>query len=295
MLSTILKDNGFDLALNMLDVGAVPIEGEKPEPYYRLLEAFPSSRLSGFELDGAVCKRLNENAARGARFYPCALGRADETRPLYNTRAPMCTSLYEPDERYAQLFGRLDAMRLANVGEIRTTSLDSFAREQSLGGLDFVKIDVQGAELDVFKGGVQALREALFIVCEVEFVPMYKQQPLFADVDAWLRGQGMMFHKFLGMAGRVAKPLAVNGRADYPSQFLWSDAVFVRDLFNYPELPAEQQLKLAVLFDLYESKDLALHLLRCYDAKNDDDIADLYLAHLLGGGTWSIDKAGLGK
>jgi FkbM family methyltransferase len=292
MLSTILKDNGFDLAINMIDVGAVPIEDASPEPYYQLLKTFSSARLHGFEIDADVCRRLNENAVPGARFYPCALGRADETRPLYKTNAPMCTSLYEPDERYPRLFSGLEATRLDSVGEVSTMSLDGFALQQAITGLNFLKIDVQGAELDVFQGGLQALRDVLFIVCEVEFVAMYKQQPLFGDVDAWLRGQGFMLHKFLGMAGRVVKPLAVHGRTDYPSQFLWTDAVFVRDIFNYPRMSGEQQLKLAVLFDLYDSKDMALHLLRCYDAGNDDDLAELYLASLRQGGVWSVDNGG---
>jgi hypothetical protein len=57
-------------------------------------------------------------------------------------------------------------------------------------------------------------------------------------------------------------------------------------------MSGEQQLKLAVLFDLYDSKDMALHLLRCYDAGNDDDLAELYLASLRQGGVWSVDNGG---
>ena len=44
---------------------------------------------------------------------------------------------------------------------------------------------------------------------EVEFVPLYKKQPLFAEVDIALRELGFVFHRFGGMAGRTMKPLVV--------------------------------------------------------------------------------------
>ena len=39
--------------------------------------------------------------------------------------------------------------------------------------IDFIKIDVQGGELDVFKGGSKTLKNVLKIVCEVEFIQHY--------------------------------------------------------------------------------------------------------------------------
>src|SRR5471030_1665411 len=119
VLAPLLKTNGFDLAFNMLDIGAALLEGET-EPYHQLLAAFPSSRLSGFELDPRLCEELNSNAAAGVRYYPCALGKTEEKRRLYNAVHPMCTSLYPPDERFADLFGRLDGMRLKGTSEITT-------------------------------------------------------------------------------------------------------------------------------------------------------------------------------
>ncbi|HWP89994.1 MAG TPA: hypothetical protein VNM70_19090 [Burkholderiales bacterium] len=47
-------------------------------------------------------------------------------------------------------------------------------------------------------------------------------------------------------------------------------------------------LKLAVLLDIYDSRDAALHVLRSYDAKEGDDLADIYLAHLTQGSAWTV-------
>jgi hypothetical protein len=198
----------------------------------------------------------------------------------------MCTSLYPPDERYADLFGNLEDMRLKRTSEIETISLDQCVRDYALGEIDFIKIDVQGAELEIFRGGIDVLRNLLFIICEVEFVPIYQGQPLFADVDASLRKHGFMLHKLLGMGGRVMKPLMAHGSPNYPVQFLWSDAVYVNDLFALDTMSGERLLKLAVLLELYDSKDVALHVLRRYDAANKTDLANSYLDQLNAGGPW---------
>ena len=291
LLAPLLKTNGFDLAFNMLNIGALPLKGAA-EAYWQLLDDFPASSLSGVELDPTLCEELNRHAAARVRYYAGAIGKTEERRPLFKTAHSMCTSLYRPDERYADLFHDLEDARLKSVGETATVSLDRFVTDHGIGEVDFMKIDVQGAELDVFQGGANALRHVLFIVCEVEFVPIYERQPLFGDVDAWLRARGMTFHKFLGMGGRVMKPLAAQGSTQYPVQFMWSDAVFVRDYFALDALNGEQLLKLAVLFDIYDSKDAALHVLRRYDATQGDDLGDIYLSHLHAGGSWSVVPPG---
>jgi FkbM family methyltransferase len=287
VLAPLLKANGFDLAFNMLNIGAAPVKGAE-EPFWQLLEVFPASSLSGVELDPQLCDELNRHAGARVRYYPAAIGKTEEKRPLYQTAHPMCTSLYRPDERYSDLYHDLEGARVKNVSEIATVSLDKFVADHALGEIDFVKIDVQGAELDVFTGGAGALRTMLLAVCEVEFVALYEKQPLFGDVAACLGGRGLMFHKFLGMGGRVMKPLTLQGSAQYPAQFMWSDAVFVRDLFDLAALTAGQLLKLAVLLDIYDSKDAALHVLRRYDAGEGDDLGDIYLHHLTQGGAWNF-------
>ena len=56
---------------------------------------------------------------------------------------------------------------------INTISLDQFIEENDVTSVDFIKIDVQGAEGDIFKGAPKTLKNALNIVCEVGFVPLY--------------------------------------------------------------------------------------------------------------------------
>lgn len=289
MLAKLLSEKQYPLAFNLLELGALPIGGE-PEPFHALLGLFPSSRIAALEIDPAVCEDLNRKAPQGMRFYPCAIGRTEESRTLYETVHPMCASLYEPDERYAELFNNLDVMRLTSTREIRTISLDAFAREHAIGRLDFIKMDIQGAALDVLRGGGATLGSVLAIVSEVEFVPLYKGQPLYGDIDAHLRERNFMLHKFLGMAGRVMKPLAAHGTGTYPVQMMWTDALFTRDILTPSALTQDELLKLAVLLDLYDSKDAALYLLRHHESLRGSALARAYFDLVMASGVWTEKK-----
>ncbi len=279
LLAALLAEHEVDLAFNILDAGALPLDPEPP-PFHALLDVFPASRISALELDPDVCEKLNGDARPGVRYYCCALGRTEETRRLYETRNPMCSSLYEPDERFADLYNNMDFMRLRATCNVRTVSLNTFVREQALGAVDFVKMDIQGAELDVLQGGSNVLSSVLALVVEVEFVPLYKGQPLYGDIDAHLRERDFMLHKFLGFGGRVMKPLMARGKENYAMQTMWSDALFTCDLLDLNGIAEEGLLKLAVLLDLYQSRDVAAYLLRRYDDLATTRLAPAYLERM---------------
>lgn len=56
--------------------------------------------------------------------------------------------------------------------------------------IDFMHIDVQGAELKVLKGGINTLKNVKVIWAEVATVELYRDQPMKADVIAFLAQEG---------------------------------------------------------------------------------------------------------
>ena len=242
------------------------------------------SRILAFEVDRALCAQLNARAPRGLTYHPVALGKTEEERDFYETQHPMCSSLYRPNEALMDLFQALRVAKLKKVSRLRTVSLDHFMKRASVGEVDFIKIDIQGAELEVFQGGTAALEGVVAIITEVEFVPLYVDQPLFGDVSAFLTGRGLAFHKFLGVAGRALKPIFLNNDPNYAVQHMWSDAMFIRDLLAVDGLDNARTLKLAVLAELYGSPDVAHHLLAAFDRRNGGELSKQYLQLLKGGG-----------
>jgi FkbM family methyltransferase len=265
-LSNLISKHDDSITFLMLEIGGVPLDGQE-EPFYQLLDLFPGSRVVAFEVDKKVCEELNKTSKRGVVFYPFALGEKEETRKFYETTHPMCCSLYQPNEELIRLYNNFEVAYLKSISNIDTLSLDYFARENKIGSVDFIKIDIQGAELDVFKGGVEVLRDVLAIVCEVEFLPHYINQPLFGDVCGYLAIRDLMFHKFLGLEGRALAPIVLDNNPNLSTQHIWSDAVFIRHVLSIPKLSKTQLLKLSILGFIYGSPDLTYYCLRYFDLR----------------------------
>ena len=263
-LGQLVNEIAPPVTFRMMEIGALPITSEQ-EPFYQLLDLFPGSEIIAFEIEKKVCDELNARSRPGVRYYPMALGGKEATCPFYETVHPMCSSLYRPNEDLLSVYQNLEVAMLKSVGSVETVSLDFFCKNNGIDDLDFIKIDIQGAELDVFKGGKIALGNVTAIVSEVEFVPLYHGQPLFGDVCEYLDEQHIMFHKFLGMAGRTIKPYVIEHNINFPSQHMWTDALYIRNIRALAELPAHKVLKMGVLAYMYGSPDVAYHCFRYFD------------------------------
>lgn len=271
-LLNIVRRTANELTFNILEIGARP-EGGRPEPFHRLLRSFPGSRINAFEVDPELCKTLNSQAPGGLVYHPVAMGRSEEERPFYETSYPMCASLYKPNEKLLERYNNMEVATLKNVSAIKTVSLDYFTRENNIGPVDFIKIDIQGAELDVFQGGTATLKDVVAIVTEVEFVHHYENQPLFGDVCSFLANCGFAFHKFLGVAGRSLKTVQSMNNPGLMTQHMWGDVMFIRDLGQLDVFSDDQLLKLAVLASMYGSPDVSVYGFMEYDKRHGTEIA----------------------
>jgi len=270
-LGKIIRAVHGPLAFTVLEIGARPV-AQRRESFHPLLDVFPGSRILAFEIEEKLCRELNERAPPGLRYFPVALGCKEETRALYETVHPMCTSLYRPNEELLALYNAMEVSILKSIGSVETVSLDYFVKHNGVGRVDFIKIDIQGAELDVFRGGVATLADTLAIVSEVEFIPHYIDQPLFGDVCKFLAEQRFQFHKFLGLAGRALKPFVVNNRPEFAIQHMWTDAMFIRDVRDLPALSGDELLRMGTLAFLYFSPDVTFNCFRLLDERNGTDL-----------------------
>lgn len=263
------------LQLTVLDVGAAIGE---PPPYESLVRA-GRARLFGFEPNREECDKLNRSYGPPHRFFPYFAG---DGKPgtFHETNWNLTGSLYEPNTPLLQKFQNLaEVMTPVAQHPVQTVRLDDLPE---IDDVDFIKIDVQGAELSVFQNAVRILGKAVLIQCEAEFVPMYKGQPLFADIDTFLRGQGYQFHCFHTTAGRTFRPLLTQDEYGYVRQLLWSDVLYVRDWMKLEALDEQKLKKCAVLLhDMVESYDLADVMLAELDRRSGSALAPAYRERLL--------------
>jgi FkbM family methyltransferase len=166
-----------------------------------LISIAPAVEAIGFEPDQTECDRLNARAGeesagaglRSLRYVPTAVGRESGERILNLYRKRGCSSLLTADADFAAAFAREDYFVLEGQVPVNVERLDDAARRFNFADAHFLKIDIQGAELEAFQSGPKLVGEALLCIrTEVEFAPLYVKQPLFADVDSALRAQGFM-------------------------------------------------------------------------------------------------------
>ncbi len=262
--------------IKIIDVGAMMI-GNKPPDYYALLKP-GVGKVVGFEPDEKECQKLNQSHNDGCSFLPYVIGDGSE-RTFNLCNYNMTSSLYEPNTSLLEKFQNLS--ELVQVVERTTVSTKRLDDIDEVQNADYLKIDVQGAEVDVFNGAKNLLADIMIVHTEVEFVPLYINQPLFAEVDQILRKHGFLFHKFCrgGMVGRNFKPLIVNNNINQSlSQVLWSDVIYVKNFLHYDQMPPGKLMKLAViLHDVYGSYDLVHYILQQYDKHTSSKCAEQYL------------------
>ncbi len=73
---------------------------------------------------------------------------------------------------------------------VPTTTLASFCQERDIRQIDFIHMDVQGAELMVLKGAGPMLKNTTAIWLEVADRTFYQGQPLRHDIQQFMRDQG---------------------------------------------------------------------------------------------------------
>jgi len=270
-----VKEFNKDLNFRIVEIGAHPY-GEFHEVTHQLLDHFPGSEIYAFEVNKEECEKLNKICKKGMKFFPIALGEKKEIRKFYETYMPVCSSLYKPKDEFLKLYNNLNIAYLKGTDEIETISLDEFSKSNNLGSVDFIKIDIQGAELDVFKGGKETLRKSLMIVSEVEWVEQYIDQPLFGDVSSFLKDHDFMLHKFVANGTRSLKPVILNQNKNIGTQLLWSDALFIRNIMNVTKLSDEELIKSAVISYIYKSPDLTYFYLMKFDEKNNSSLCSSF-------------------
>lgn len=279
-LAGLLGDVG---QIEVVDIGAAYSE----TPVYEALIASGRARLTGFEPDREACRRLSERFGPPHRFFEYFVGSGGPAT-FHETNWALTGSLFEPNSPLLEKFQNLAEVVTPKANwPVETVRLDDVP---GLDAMDFLKIDVQGAELMIFENAPRLLSRCQVVHCEVEFVELYRGQPLFAEVDACLRRMGFQFHTFAGISGRPFKPLARDPKALQPiRQYLWADAIYVRDWMRLEKVDTPELKKYALLAgEMLGSPDLCHLLLSELDRRSESPaggaMAASYLRHLIPGG-----------
>jgi FkbM family methyltransferase len=245
--------------MTYVDIGARAMKANK------FVETFPFAQYIGFELDVDECKRLNALGIARHRFYAQALDSNNGRRTLYITRNPACSSLYEPNSqemhRFTECGPYFDVLKKKTI---QTVSLDDWCRDNHLAAAEFLELDTQGSELDILRGSEYLLATSILgLKVEVEFFQMYKDQPLFSDIDTYLRRWDFCLFDLSRYRLRRAY-IKTRG------QLLWGHAFYLKNVHQMKDPQPKKFLSLAAIASYYGFEDYALDVLTAMIGEESD-------------------------
>lgn len=268
----------FQLAENIqiMDVGASAIA---EVPIYKVLLDLNAARLNAFEGDERQIEGIkNAYGSKVDIFKEFLFDGSEQTLYLCSGPSGM-TSLFKPKEDALNFFNGFDNFgKVERLEKVQTRRMDSI---EKLPQIDFIKMDIQGAELTVLKNGSEKLSNCLAAQLEVSWVCLYENQPTFGDIDVWMRSQGFVPHKFTEVKRWSIAPTVFADNFRVPgNQLLESDIIYIKDPLKLQLLSDLQLKKLAVLSHFcFESIDLCVFVLRELERRNSIE-ADSHLIYL---------------
>jgi FkbM family methyltransferase len=158
---------------------------------------FPKATVYAFEPHPAAIKTLTKNCARykNARPFPVALGEQAGERALNINSYSHASSFLSLGEAHQESFPH--AYRVGSV-TVPVTTLDEALHDQYLRGPVLLKVDVQGYEPQVLRGGTNTLNNVDYVILEASFKPMYQGELLFGDIVRLMESYGFMFLRPVG-------------------------------------------------------------------------------------------------
>jgi len=226
-------------------------------------------RVVGFEPEPEEHARLLSSKRSQDSWLNYALADVDESLTLYLTKNRACSSVYRPNTSFLQQFPDVERFAIEEQIVLPAVKLDTLRNRREIAALDFVKIDTQGAELAILRGGKDFLSsDAVGLEVEVEFGEMYEGQPLFSDVDPWIRNSlGLQLHD---LRCNYWKLRTGTDTGSVRGQVVFGDALYLRPIGDLPrwlsdrhpqEIPAKCEAVLLAAV-VYGYPDYAVSALR---------------------------------
>lgn len=180
--------------LTIFDIGAC--EGESSIQYARL---FPNSKIYAFEPLPGNIELIRHNFQKynihNASFYNIALSSKNGKADFYVSSGKpddviesdwdfgnKSSSLLAPD-KHLKKFGFI---HFDKEIEVETITIETFCNSNNIDSIDFIHMDVQGAELMVLEGAGKFITSIKSIWLEVSTINYYKDQPLENDVKLFM-------------------------------------------------------------------------------------------------------------
>ncbi len=223
--------------LKILDIGAA---GEIKENW-RQFE--PILDYVGIEPDLENYQKIQKkkNICKSYQIFNEALWDSKTRLNLNITKKRTNSSILEPNFDILNNFPDPERFKILEKKEINLSPLD----ELKIENLDFIKIDTQGSELNILNGSSESIKNVMGFEIEVSFIKIYKDQPLFSDINNFMIKNN---YQFMGFSDQISWK---RDEADVgKNQMIFADAIFLKpleEIFKYENDINEQLFKYSLI------------------------------------------------
>lgn len=171
----------------------------------KLSKIWPEGKIYAFEPVPELYQKLRENTKKlkNVHTYMIALGEISGTNRLYISSGTSdgSSSLLSPKEH----LNVYPTVKFDKLLQVKTITLDEWAKTNNINNIDFMWLDLQGMELKVLKSGLTLLKTVKVIYTEAMIVEQYEGQNLYPDIKEWLQDQGFYIEieKFFRGSGNI--------------------------------------------------------------------------------------------
>ena len=194
-------------------------------------------------------------------------------------KTPTVSSAYKPNRQLLNQFPnaqRFDVIKteLLQAEPLFKNQSEPLFKERVDREIDFIKLDIQGGELNALKGLGDSIDDCLGMEIEVEFSEMYKSQPLFGDVHSFLKNKGFYFCDFVNLCRWERDSYNGFGRC------MFGDGLWLRELKTLELKNSEAYLKYAAICAIYGKINEALHSIQILEEETPAGFREILLKQL---------------
>ena len=221
-----------------------------------------SCKVILFEPDSREFESLKMSKNKNEIVLNTALSDFSQTIDFNLCEKQEVSSAYLPNHNFLTLFPEPERWRVLKTIRIKADTLDNSLKKSNIKDLDFIKIDTQGYELKILNGSVENLDKVIGLELEVEFAPLYENQPLFGDVDSFVRSFGF---ELFDIQRYYWKRKAIKNTGVKKGQLVFGNALYFRspeNLLKMNNISEKKILRAINIYLAYDYLDLAQTLLK---------------------------------
>ena len=219
-----------------------------------------------FEPDPREYSILKENSDSNLIVLNSALSDSNKTVEFHLCKKQEVSSIFPPNFDFLNKFPDAERFEVQKNIRLNSDTLNNQLKKVGVNEVDFIKIDTQGYELPILQGSYDYLDSVIGLEIEVEFVEMYKGQPLFNEVDGFVKSKNF---SLVDLKRYFWKRKGTGNTINKKGQLIFGDALYLKtpeQILKISNISQEKIIRSIYIYLAYGYVDLSQVLLQ--EAKN---------------------------